>query len=189
MSVFSQFPHRLKSKSTIEPIIDECLSFSLSLSRWNRVTKRRRRTKRVSNPYSKEGFAPAFVSLSLRVKFTREGEREGYQDENVRWNEKVISIEQREKERDIERRHRGLAVSFGSRRAWKRIAALPFAFLRVSQRSVQFLLTVYTYPSAVHLVQRSRQLPSRRMQDSWGSASKTSKDSEESLLRPADLKT
>jgi len=58
---------------------------------------------------------------------------------------------QREKERDIERRHRGLAVS--SRRAPRLIVALPFVFLRVSRSVViRFVSSRDTFPSAVNLV-------------------------------------
>lgn len=181
MSVLSRFPH-LKSKSTIEPIIDECLSLSCA----TRSRHETRRTKRVSNPYGEEGFAPAFVSSSPGVKSTR-GRASGIPRERSSKRESDIHRTERERERDIERRHRGLAVSSGSRRAWKRIAALPFAFLRVSH-SVRPSLIVCTYPSTLGATFSFRQFPSRRMRDSWGSASKTSKDSEESLLRPVDLK-
>lgn len=156
ISGISRFPHRLKSKSTIKPIIDECLS------RWNHVTNRE------EDKASQQPLRQREVCACVRL-FVTKGEVDAWgrawgkrRRGRLLKRESDIHRIEREREKDIERRHRGFAVSSRSRRAWKRIAALPFAFLRVSHSVASGsrfrARSPCTFPSAVHLVQRFRQL-------------------------------
>lgn len=91
MSVFSRFPH-LKSKSTIEPII---VPLPLFL---DEIASRSEEDKASQQPLWQRGVC-ACVRLFVIKGEVDGGVREGYQDKNVRRNERVISIGQREKER------------------------------------------------------------------------------------------
>lgn len=141
----------MKSRRARQSVDHRLVSFQIKIdhhadnwrSRGEYVEKR---TKRVGNP-REEGFAPAFLASSRRVKPTRDeggGERERETEKKretrtgtfVEAREQYLSSGERERgnERDIERRHRGLAVSSRSRRT-KTHRCASFCISPVSQRS------------------------------------------------------
>lgn len=126
--------------------------------------------KRTESQQPREkGFAPAFPTSWQRVKLMRneggerhrEGRRETAPGTFVGTRERLLSDRKRrrEKERDIESRHCGLAVFSRSRRT-KTHRRVSFCISLASQRSLlpSFPRLPSAFPSAAHREQRPRRV-------------------------------